>query len=174
MEFELRKSIEVLKRTPHVLEVLLAGIDEAWVRNNEGDNTWSPFDIVGHLIQGERTDWIPRMETILSDSENKSFQPFDRQAQFENSKGKTLRQLLDEFKALRVGNVQMLESQQLTTEDLKKTGIHPAFGEVTLKQLLATWTTHDLSHIAQIARVMARQYTEEVGPWKEYLPILKR
>jgi hypothetical protein len=174
MEFDLKKSIEILSKTPSVLEVLLDGINEQWIQSNEGENTWSPYDIIGHLIHGEKTDWIPRMEIILSNNKNKAFQSFNRFAQFEESKGKTIRQLLDAFKHIRTENINILESQKLTTPLLDKKGIHPAFGEVTLKQLLATWVVHDLGHIAQIARVMAKQYTYEVGPWKEYLPILTR
>ena len=174
MEFDLKKSIEILSRTPSVLEVFLDGINEEWTHNNEGKNTWSPFDILGHLIHGEKTDWIPRMNIILSESETKSFESFDRFAQFEASKGKTISQLLEEFKHIRAENIEILKSQNLTEHVLDKTGIHPAFGEVTLKQLLATWVAHDLGHIAQVARVMAKQYTIEVGPWKEYLPILTR
>ncbi len=174
MEFDLLKSIEILTRTPIVLDAFLRGLNENWTQSTEGENTWSPYDIVGHLIHGEKTDWISRMQIILSDHSDKSFKPFDRFAQFDESKGKTLSQLLDEFKILRKESIEILESKKLTTDDLRKKGIHPVFGEVTLSQLLATWTTHDLSHLAQIARVMAKQYTFEVGPWKEYLPILTR
>lgn len=173
MEFDLKKSIEILSRTPPALEVLLDGINEEWTHNNEGDNTWSPFDILGHLIHGEKTDWIPRMNVILA-GETNTFESFDRFAQFDASKGKTVRQLLTEFKKLRAENITILESKKLTINLLDKKGIHPAFGEVTLKQLLSTWVAHDLGHIAQVARVMAKQYTNEVGPWKEYLPILTR
>lgn len=174
MEFHLKNSLDILTRTPFVLQTLLDGLSEDWTHNNEGDNTWSAFDIMGHLIHGERTDWIPRMEIILSDSLNKKFETFDRFAQVSESKGKTLAQLLEEFKRLREENISVLKSKNLTAQDLLRKGIHPAFGEVTLKQLLATWTAHDLGHLAQIARVMAKQYTEEVGPWKQYLPILTR
>jgi hypothetical protein len=174
MELDLKKSMEILTRTPYVLETLLDGISEEWIRSNEGGDTWSPFDIVGHLIHGDKTDWITRVEIILSDSQNKKFDSFNRLAQFENSKGKDLRQLLEEFKILRKENIVVLNAKNITSKHFEKKGIHPAFGEVTLRQLLATWTTHDLSHLAQISRVMARQYTQEVGPWKEYLPILSR
>lgn len=174
MQFDLKKSLDILTRTPYVLDTLIGGIDDEWIHNNEGKDTWSPFDIVGHLIHGERTDWIPRTNLILSDSPTKEFESFNRFAQFEESKGKTLHQLLDTFKILRKENIFVLKSKNITGEDLSKKGVHPAFGEVTLKQLLATWTAHDLSHLAQIARVMAKQYTHEVGPWKQYLPILTR
>ena len=172
MDFKLDKAIELLERTPGVIEVLLKGLSPEWVMNNEGDDTWSPYDIVGHLIHGEKTDWIVRMEIIIADNENKSFQPFDRFAQFEQSKGKTLQQLIDEFKALRKQNMAILISKNFSETTLNKTGIHPAFGIVTLRQLLSTWVVHDLSHIAQIARVMAKQYKTESGPWQAYLPIL--
>lgn len=174
MNFDLNKSVEILSRTPVVLEAFLGGLSEEWIYNNEGEMTWSPFDVVGHLIHGDRTDWIPRMEIILSGGPDRKFEPFDRFAQFEASKGKNIRQLLDEFQSLRSNNLRILKSKNLDTRELAKTGIHPEFGEVRLDQLLATWTTHDLSHIAQIARVMARQYTREVGPWIQYLPILNR
>lgn len=172
MEFSIGKSVEILQKTPLVLEYMLQDLSEEWVINNEGIDTWSPFDIVDHLIHGEKTDWVPRMEIILSDNPNKEFQPFDRFAQFENSRGKTLQQLLNEFRELRKGNIENLLSKNLSEEDLQLKGIHPAFGDVTLRQLLATWVAHDLGHIAQVARVMAKQYKTEVGPWKEYLRIV--
>jgi len=174
MKFDLNKSIEILSRTPYVLETLLSGISDEWLMNNEGENTWSPFDIVGHLIHGEKTDWIIRMEIILSDARDKRFVPFDRTAQFKESEGKNITQLLEEFKTIRKQNIEIVESRKINSNDLTKKGIHPAFGEVTLKELLSAWTAHDLSHIAQIARVMAKQYANEVGPWKEYLPILEK
>lgn len=175
MDFTVEKSIEILERTPEVLEAMLKGISAEWTENNEGGETWSVFDVVGHLIQGEKTDWIPRLEIILADApqqQDKTFEPFDRFAQFEESRGKTLLELLDEFKRLRQKNIGVLRSKNLTVETFAEKGVHPAFGEVTLAQLLATWTVHDLNHIAQISRVMAKQYKEEVGPWIEYLKIL--
>lgn len=172
MEFNLTKSIEVLERTPRVLEELLSGIDDEWVMNNEGDDTWSPYDIVGHLIHGEHTDWMGRLDVILY-KEDKNFIPFDRVAMFRESGGKSLQQLLSEFTELRKNNLQRIRNLDLTEEDLDKTGIHPAFGEVTLRQLLSTWTIHDLTHIAQIARVMAKQYKEAIGPWIEYFRVLQ-
>ena len=173
MSFDLNKSIEILERTPAVVTDMLQGISEEWVSQNEGGDTWSPYDIVGHLIHGEKTDWIPRMNIILSDAPDKKFQPFDRFAQIRDSKGKPLSQLLDTFRSLREQNLQVLRSRDLTTEDLLKEGIHPAFGVVTLAQLLATWVVHDLNHIAQIARVMAVQYRRAVGPWVAYLRVLQ-
>lgn len=173
MHFSLNKSIEILERTPDMLHVLLHGLSADWTSVNEGGESWSVFDIIGHLIHGEKTDWIPRMEIILSEQPGKTFAPFDRFAQFENSQGKSLSQLLEEFKIWRQKNIAILRSRQLSDADLGKKGIHPAFGEVTLAQLLSTWVVHDLNHIAQIARVMAHQYHSEVGPWIEYLSILQ-
>lgn len=173
MNFILSKSMEVLERTPDVLSAMLQGVSDYWTSNNEGNETWSVYDIVGHLIHGEKTDWIPRMEIILSDKTDKTFEPFDRFAQLEDSKGKSLPQLLEEFKILRRENMEHLRSKKLTSELYEEKGIHPAFGQITLSQLLSTWTVHDLNHISQIARVMAKQYKEEVGPWIDYLKILQ-
>ena len=174
MEFSVEKSLEILTRTPKVLRDLLDGLSDDWTMDNEGPDTWSAFDIMGHLIHGEKTDWTPRLQIILSELENKAFEPFDRFAQFENSKGKSLSDLLNEFEVLRKLNIDLLKSKQITSLDLVKTGIHPAFGAVTLAQLLSTWTVHDLNHLAQISRVMSKQYLHAVGPWKEYLGILNR
>ena len=173
MNFDLAKSIEILERTPEVLIVMLQNIADDWTSNNEGLKTWNVYDIIGHLIEGEKTDWIPRMEIVLSDKQDKTFEPFDRFAQFEISKGKSLKELLEEFKGLRKKNLEHLRSKKLTTKDYEKKGIHPTFGEVTLSQLLSTWTVHDLNHIAQISRVMAKQYKVEVGPWIKFLKILQ-
>lgn len=174
MEFDVNNTIEILEKTPAVLENLLGDLSDSWLTANEGPETFSPFDVVGHLIHGEKTDWVPRMELILSDKPDKTFQPFDRFAQFAESEGKTLPQLLAEFRTLREHNLETLKSKQLTAADLAKTGIHPTFGAVTLEQLLATWTVHDLGHLAQIARVMSKQYKDAVGPWVDFLPILTR
>ncbi len=171
--YKLTESMEILSRTPLVLESLLQELPESWAMNNEGKDTFSPFDVVGHLLHGEKTDWMPRMEIILSDKTDKTFEPYDRFAQFRESEGKTLNQLLEEFKKLRTYNIEILKSKNLQDKDLLKTGIHPSFGSVTLQQLLSTWTVHDLSHIAQITRVMCKQYKEEVGPWIAYLKILR-
>lgn len=173
MKFDLDKSIEILGSTPETLHGFLNPLSEEWTSKNEGGDSWSVYDIMGHLIHGEKTDWIPRLEKILSPHSDKSFEPFDRFAQFKSSEGKSLAQLLDEFKILRYKNLELLRSKNLSDEDLELKGIHPAFGEVTLSQLLAAWTVHDLNHIAQIMRVMAYQYKIEVGPWMEYLGILK-
>ena len=172
MRYQLLEALEILEQTPQTLRSFLGQLSDTWLYNNEGENTWSPYDIVGHLIHGEKTDWIPRLKIILGSSENKTFEPFDRFAQFENSKGKTISQLLDEFETLRAENLDQLKAINLTTAQLELKGMHPELGEVTLSQLLATWVTHDLAHIAQISRVMAKQYKNEVGPWAAYIPIL--
>ena len=173
MKFDLNKSIEILTNTPGVLESLLDGLSDEWLHSNEGMDTWSPYDIMGHLIHGERTDWMERMDIILN-RDDKHFRPFDRFAQFTESEGKSLSDLLVEFRELREKNLEALKKIDLTEDKLNKIGIHPKFGEVTLKQLLSTWTVHDLNHLAQISRVMAKQYKEEIGPWVEYLPVLTR
>lgn len=170
--FSLQKSLEILTRTPDVLDSMLRGISADWAEVNDGGETWNPYDVVGHLIHGEKTDWIARLD-IMMFAYDKRFTPFDRFAQFEDSKGKSLESLLAEFRELRRANLEKVKSLNLTAGDFKRTGIHPVFGEVTVQQLFATWVAHDLNHLAQIARVMAKQYTEEVGPWREYLGILQ-
>ena len=172
MDFDLADGIAVLERTPRVLRELLAGLPEGWIGATEGPDTWSPFDVVGHLIHGERTDWIPRLEIILTEGEALTFTPFDRFAQFEASRGKTLEELLETFAVLRAGSLARLASFGLTSADLKRRGRHPELGPVTVEQLLATWVAHDLSHLGQIARVMGKAYTDAVGPWAAYLPML--
>lgn len=170
--FSLEKGLEILERTPAVLQSLLAGLSDSWIKQNEGGDSWSPFDNVGHLIHGEKTDWVVRSKIILEYGETKPFEPFDRFAQEKISKGKTMKQLLDEFSKLRRQNLEELRRLNVTESNLKKTGIHPEFGRVTLKQLLATWVAHDLGHIRQITRVMAKQYKEDIGPWQEYLSVV--
>jgi len=172
MNFALDDALPILHRTPAVLRALLWEVPEPWVRGTEGPDTWSPFDIVGHLIHGERTDWIVRTEILLQHGSARAFTPFDRFAQFEASRGKTLPELLDTFAQLRTANLSRLESLRLTNEDLDRRGLHPELGPCTLSELLATWVVHDLSHIGQIARVMGKQYTDAVGPWRAYLPML--
>ncbi len=171
--FSLEKSIEIIERTPNAIRALTEGLSEDWTHENEGPNTWSVFDIVGHLVHGEKTDWITRVNIILNDSENKEFEAFDRYAQMESSKGKTLSNLLDEFEEARRKNIALIKEKQIKPDDFSKTGIHPSYGEVNLQQLMATWVVHDLNHIAQINRVMAKQYTNFVGPWFEFLRVLK-
>jgi hypothetical protein len=172
MQFDLTKSLEILERTPRALHALLDNLSDEWTSNNEGPDTWSPYDVVGHLIHGEKTDWIARLEIILGDGD-KHFKVFDRFAQFEESKGKSMQQLLNEFEAARKKNLEILRSKNINEVTLQYRGIHPKFGEVNLKQLLSTWTAHDLTHIAQITRVMAKQYKKEVGPWIEYMRALQ-
>ena len=171
MEFSLSESIAILKRTPVTLNTLLRGLPDHWTHQNEGPETWSPYDVIGHLIHGEKTDWLVRTKIILFE-ENKQFEPFDRFAQFEESKGFTLEELLDEFEVLRKQNLLELEGFSLSSEDFVKKGIHPEFGEITLENLLAAWVVHDLGHIVQINRAMAKQYKENVGPWPKYLTVL--
>jgi len=173
MEFKIDDALPILERTPHVVSLLLRNLPEGWIYQNEGGETWTAYDVVGHYIHGEKTDWIPRMQIILGDGD-KHFVPFDRFAQFRDSKGKTLEQLLDEFASLRKQNIQQLKSIELTGQVLNRKGIHPQFGEVTFKELLSSWVVHDLTHINQITRVMAKQYTEAVGPWKAYMSILNK
>jgi hypothetical protein len=174
MKFDLARSLELLERTPEALSRLLRDLPEAWTRANEGPDTWSAFDIVGHLIAGERSDWMTRTHTILEHGEARRFTPFDRFSQFETSRGKSMNKLLDEFADLRLNNLVELKDLELSEEDLVKRGTHPDFGPVTLGQLLATWTVHDLNHLAQVSRVMAKQYRGEVGPWAAHLPVLTR
>ncbi|MDF1505858.1 DinB family protein [Roseisolibacter sp. H3M3-2] len=174
MEFALDDAAAVLERTPAALRALLGGLPEAWTAPNEGPDTFSAFDNVGHLIHGERDDWIARARIILAQGESRTFAPYDRFAQYRESAGKSMAQLLDEFAALRADNLATLRGWALTERELALTGVHPAFGAVTLRQLLATWAAHDLGHVAQIARVMAKQYRDAVGPWRRYLPIMDR
>jgi hypothetical protein len=174
MSFVLSDGIAVLERTPATFRALLAGLPDRWIASNEGPDTFSPFDNVGHLIHGERADWIPRARIILAQGDNRRFEPYDRFAQVRESEGKQLPQLLDEFATLRAANVATLREWQLSDSELALEGEHPNLGQVTLRQLLATWVAHDLGHIAQTARVMAKQYRDAVGPWRQYLPVMDR
>ena len=174
MEFQLSHALEVLERTPGTFRALLDGVSDAWSTPNEGPDTFSAFDNVGHLIQGERTDWIPRARIILAQGPNRHFEKFDRFAQHRESQGKTLADLLTEFEQLRAQNLHILREWKLSETQLDLRGEHPALGTVTLRQLLSTWVAHDLGHIAQTTRVMAKQYREAVGPWRVYLPVLDR
>lgn len=172
MDFDLSNSIAVLERTPATLRSLLEGLSPAWTDATEGPDTWSPYVVVGHLIHGERTDWIPRARIILAQGVDRRFTPYDRFAQFRESEGKSLTQLLDEFARRREDNVSTLKEWRLTGAQLALEGEHPAFGAVTLRQLLATWVAHDLGHVVQVSRVMAKQYREAIGPWTEYLSVM--
>ena len=173
MRFDLDHAIEILSRTPVVLDSMLRDLPAGWVNGDEGEQTWSPFDVLGHLIHGERTDWMPRVGIILQSGASKAFEPFDRFAQFEASEGKSLGELLSTFAGLRSDNIRALKELNLTPEDMARAGTHPELGAVTLEELLAAWVVHDLDHIAQITRTMAKQYGEAVGPWEAYLSVLK-
>jgi hypothetical protein len=172
MRFSLPEATAMLARTPGLLDAQLRDLPDPWLRGNEGPDTWSPYDVIGHLAHGERADWIPRARLILEQGEARPFDPFDRFAQFRESAGKSIGVLLDEFAALRRQSLATLAGWKLGEAELAKTGTHPQFGRVTLEQLLATWVAHDLDHVAQIARVLAKQYDREVGPWKAYLRVL--
>lgn len=170
--FTIDDATALLARTPALLTVWLRDLPDAWLRAHEGGDTWSPFDIVGHLIHGERTDWIPRVRRIIEQGESQAFDRFDRTAMFEHSRGETIGTLLEAFAALRADNLATLGAMGLTAADLDRTGRHPELGVVTLRQLLATWVAHDLDHVTQIARVLAHQYRDEVGPWRAYLRVI--
>ncbi|MET0624285.1 MAG: DinB family protein [Pyrinomonadaceae bacterium] len=173
MRFNLEHAADLLSRTPAVLVTMLRDLPAEWVSGNEGEQTWSPFDVVGHLIHGEHTDWMPRVRLILRSEEPETFETFDRFAQFEASRGKSLEELLGTFAELRAENLRALRELNITASDLERRGNHPELGEVTLEELLATWVVHDLDHIAQITRTMAKQYKAAVGPWTAYLSVLK-
>ena len=170
--FSLEEAVAILSRTPATLDALLRGLPDGWIAAHEGGETWSPVDVIGHLIHGERTDWMPRARIILEHGEARPFDPFDRFAQERESHGKSLTQLLDDFARLRRENVAALTAMNLQPEDLQLRGKHPALGVVTLAELLATWAVHDLTHLHQLSRVMAYQYREAVGPWSAYLGVL--
>jgi hypothetical protein len=174
MEHNQEHTIALLARTPGVLDALLRNLPNMWTLRNEGQATWSAFDVVGHLIDGERVNWMPRARILLADGETRMFEAFDRHGHARESQGKTLEQLLDEFAELRRDNLKELHGWNLRPDDFTRKGSHPAFGVVTLSQLLATWAAHDLTHLNQITRVMAHQYREAVGPWSEYLGVLRR
>jgi hypothetical protein len=172
MALDLQQTVALLSRTPSALNALLRDLPQTWTLSNEGGKTWSPFDIVGHLIHGERTDWMARARIILQHGENRAFDPFDRLPQERESQGKSLGELLDEFARLRAENLDALRAMNLQPEDFERRGRHPALGTVTLAQLLATWAVHDMTHLHQLSRVMAYQYREVVGPWSAYLGVL--
>jgi hypothetical protein len=172
MQFKIEQAIEMLSQTPATLRAMLGNLTEDWTGGGTEDN-WSPYDIVGHLIHGEKTDWIPRARIILEHGEDRPFTPFDRWAQFENSMGRTLAQLLDEFEQLRRKNIEVLREMDITPDKLALKGMHPELGPVDMEKLLSTWVVHDLNHIRQIVKFMAGKYTQNVGVWKEYLLILQ-
>ena len=169
----LEECLSVLTRTPATFNSLLRDLPEAWTTATEGPGTWSPYDIIGHLIHAEKQDWMPRLQIILEHGQAQPFVPFDREAQFRDSNGMSLPALLDQYSSLRRENVQQLRALTLRPEELDLKGTHPALGTVTMRQLLATWTAHDLAHLVQVSRVMARRYQQEVGPWAEYLSVMK-
>jgi hypothetical protein len=172
MPFDLTRAMDLLRRTPDVLHALLDDLDESWIRATEGPDTFSPFDVVGHLIDGEETDWMSRARLILARGDNLTFEPYDRFRHYARNGGRSLGSLLEEFARLRRVNLELLQSWQLTESQLELPGDHPRLGRVTLRQLLAAWVVHDLGHIAQVTRVMAKQYRTEAGPWVEFLPVL--
>ena len=174
MNFELAEAIEVLARTPATIRALLGGLPDAWITVDEGPRTFTPFDNLGHLIHGERTDWLARAQIILAQGTTRRFEPYDRFAQDRESKGKTLDMLLREFEELRAANLDALRAWNLSDRELALEGEHPELGSVTLRQLLSAWAVHDLGHLAQTARVMAKRYRDDVGPWRKYLPVLDR
>ena len=174
MTFDLDEGIAVLERTPRTLRALLDGLPDSWIGGDEGPGTWSPYVVVGHLIHGERTDWIPRARIILAQPDDRRFTPFDRFAQLQTDRARPLGDLLDEFEHARAESLEALRDMRITDEQLALEGIHPEFGAVTLRQLLATWVAHDLGHLAQVSRVMAKQYRDAVGPWTRYLSIMDR
>ncbi len=172
MDLDLPTATALLGRTPRSLDALLRGLPEAWIRADEGPDTWSAFDVVGHLIHGERTDWIPRLRIVLEEGEARAFDPFDRFAQLRENRGKSLDALLDTFATLRAGSLRALEGFSLDDVLLARRGMHPELGAVTARQLLSTWVVHDLGHLRQIARVLAKPWGGAVGPWRAYLSIL--
>jgi uncharacterized damage-inducible protein DinB len=174
MQFQLEDAIAILSHTPAALDAMVRGLPEPWLHANEGPETWSPFDVVGHLVAGERTDWVTRLRLILEHGDKHPFEPFNRTAMFEESKGKTIAELLDTFATLRAQNLETVRALQLEPADFARRGMHPSLGSVTLEQLLATWVTHDMTHMVQISRVIAKQFKDEVGPWREYIGVLNR
>ncbi|MFS0553412.1 DinB family protein [Brevibacillus sp. 179-C9.3 HS] len=174
MNVNLNEAIEVLERTPQALEYFLTGLSDGWLLHNEGDGTWHATEVIEHLIEAEKTNWLPRLEIILQEGESKPFPPFDRYAHLQASSERSFAQKLQEFKTLRTENITKLQALIERENLLELTGIHPAFGVVKARELLSTWVVHDLTHMAQIVRVMAKRYTEDVGPWREYLGILNK
>ena len=174
MHYRIDHALEILRRTPRILRAQLKGLDETWVRSNYGPDTFSPFDVVGHFVHGEKVDWICRTKIILEHGESRPFDDFDRYAMHEDSRGKSIDDLLDEFESRRNDNLAELESMNITEEQFTLTGTHPDFGRVQLGHLLATWVVHDLHHLAQICKAMSYQYRDEIGPWREYIGIVPR
>ncbi|MDO3681329.1 DinB family protein [Paenibacillus ehimensis] len=174
MNFNLKEAIEVLERTPQTLEYMLSGLSDGWLQCNEGEGTWNVTEVIEHLMEGEKTNWVPRLEFILQEGESKPFPPFDRYAHLNEKAEKSLEQKLHEFKTIRATNIAKLKELIDPEAHLELTGLHPAFGAVKLRELLSTWVVHDLTHMAQIVRVMAERYRADVGPWIQYLGILNK
>ncbi|RBW67911.1 DinB family protein [Bacillus taeanensis] len=174
MNFNIKEAVEILERTPQTLEVFLSGLSDGWLKCNEGEGTWNASEVIDHLIDGEKTNWIPRLEMILREGENKPFPPFDRYSHLNENSERSLEQKLHDFKTIRTSNITKLKDLIEPELHLELTGIHPAFGVVKLRELLSTWVVHDLTHTVQIVRVMAKRYMVDVGPWKEYLSILRK
>lgn len=172
MTFSIQEAISLLEKTPVTLQSMLGGLSMQWTTANEGEDSWSAYDVVGHLVHGEQTDWMPRLEKVLADGPIKTFDPYDRFAQLKASKGKSIEQLLATFALLRKKNLKNLRAKKLTEDHLSKTAIHPSLGKIELKQMLSAWVVHDLGHIVQIARVLAKQYKDEIGPWTQYLTVV--
>jgi hypothetical protein len=172
MRFEIEHAVEILTRTPAAVRALVAGLGDEWTKPNEGGETFSVFDVVGHLVDGEETDWIARAKIILAQDGNRTFEPYDRFRHYERNKGRSLDSLIAEFERLRARNIELLKEWNLDADKLALTGRHPSLGTVTMSQLLAAWVVHDLGHIAQMSRVMAKQYRDEIGPWVPYLPVV--
>jgi DinB superfamily len=173
MTHDLDETIALISRTPATLNTLLRDLPEIWTRRNEGGNTWTPVDVVGHLISGERTDWMPRVRIILEHGSTRTFDPFDMQGHVREVEGKTLEQLLDEFARLRSDNLNTLRAMKLGPAELARPGRHPSLGDVTLSELLATWAAHDLTHLHQLTRILAHQYRDLVGPWSQYMGVMQ-
>ncbi len=174
MQFELDQGIDILRRSPAILREMLHGLDDRWTMSNYGPDTFSPYDVMGHLVYGERSDWLGRAKIILEHGESRAFDQFDRYAMYEDSKGKTIGDLLEEFARLRAANLEELASLGISEADYARPGRHPNFGPVNLGQLLATWAVHDLHHIAQICKAMSYQYKEAIGPWLQFIGIVPR
>ncbi|PYI51005.1 DinB family protein [Paenibacillus flagellatus] len=174
MPFQIQEAIEVLERTPQTLETFLAGLSDGWLACREGEGTWNVSEVIGHLIEGEKSNWVPRLEFILREGESKPFPAFDRHSHLKEEPEKPIGQKLHEFKTIRARNIAKLQELVGDARQLERTGMHPAFGTVKVRELLSAWVVHDLTHIAQIVRVMAERYRTDVGPWSQYLGILKK
>ena len=172
MKFEVEHALQILSRTPATVRALVSGLGDEWTKPNEGADTFSVFDVVGHLVDGEETDWIARAQIILVEGDNGTFDPYDRFRHYERNRGRSIESLIDELEQLRTRNLDLVKAWNLDDHKLALTARHPLLGMVTMRQLLSAWVVHDLGHIAQISRVMAKQYRDEIGPWAPYLPVV--